>query len=61
MNTRLKLGLETAIQRWIDKNVEHPDWPSGYSYDDEAINMANAAEIVFDASREGQEFAEKES
>lgn len=61
MNTRLRLGLEMAIQKWLDKNVESGDWPSGWIYDNEAINMAKAAEIVFDASREGQAFAENES
>jgi len=61
MNTRLKFELESAINKWMDDNCEAGDWPSGFVYESEIVDMANAAALVFDASNKGQSFAIEEN
>lgn len=60
MTTRLKAKLEKSIQRWIDEECEHGDWPQFWVCDSFVPLMTEAAYSVFKASYEGQQFAEKE-
>lgn len=59
MTTKLKLALETAIEQVIE-NVENPDWPY-YIHSQLVRQMTNAAEMVFDASQDGQEYFASET
>ena len=54
MNTRLLAELENAIQAWMNENCGEDDWPNAYVYDGQAVDMAKAASLVFDASVRGQ-------
>lgn len=60
MDTRLKADLEKAISDWVERNCETGEWPDRYFYNDQHVDMAEAAARVFDASVKGQEFAENE-
>ena len=59
MNTKLKLAIEQAIDNVLDKNAEENLW-DGYIHPELSKQMATAAEQVFDATMQGQEFAQNE-
>lgn len=60
MRTSLKLKLEQAIDKWMQDNCDDDDWPDMYVYGDLYVDMATAAEQVFDSSHKGQKFADNE-
>jgi len=58
MNTKLRAQIETAIDGVIQRNAENCLW-SELIPDNLSCEMAKAAELVFDASQEGQKYAEE--
>ena len=52
MNIKLKVSLEEAIGRWIEKKCESDEWGETrhYVHDSLTQEMTNAAEAVFDAT-----------
>lgn len=53
----MKLEIEQAIDKVIQKRAEEPPWKFMVT-DDLHIKMADAAEIVFDMCMSGQEYLE---
>jgi len=49
MYPALKAELEAAISEFIEKSCEHDRWPAIYVSATLSMDMANAAESVFDA------------
>lgn len=60
MQTEMFLRLERAIGKVIDHYSESPLW-DGLIEAELHRKMAQAAALVFDASMDGQAFAEKEN
>ncbi len=60
MNTRLQATLEAAIQKWCDEECESSEWGLTWMYDQQVVDMAKAAALVFDASCAGQQFAKEQ-
>jgi hypothetical protein len=60
MSTRLKAGIEAAIQKWMDAECEAEDWPDAYIAPTTVIRMTEAAYAVFMANAEGQQFSEEQ-
>lgn len=56
MDLNLKTDLYNSIQKWMDKNCESDVWPNIVIGDRTAEMMANAAESVFDACLESQQY-----
>ena len=57
MKTEDRLLLENAIKNAVGKICDKGE-QDYFVYDDLAVDMTNAAIIVWDANRKGQEFAE---
>lgn len=60
MSTRLLAALEAKVQEWMDAECEANDWPDAYVAPSLRSQMAKAAFLVFEANRDGQEYAESE-
>lgn len=58
MNTKMKAALEQAIDDVIQNHAEEDMW-DGYIHNELHIQMANAAEQVFDAAQTVQVFAKQ--
>lgn len=56
MNFELKVKLVAAIESWISKNCESDNWPEIVIGNETVLHMANAAEAVFDACLESQQY-----
>jgi len=62
MKTKLKLALETAIESVIEKSCEKDLWSDeNYIHSNLYLQMTEAAERVFDAAMDAQEFARQEA
>lgn len=59
MNFELKNSLIDAIQKWADKNCDKDKWPEIIVGDETIYHMASAAESVFDACLESQQYGIK--
>lgn len=59
MNLELKVKLVAAIESWINKNCKSNNWPEIIVGNETALHMANAAEAVFDACLESQQYGIK--
>ena len=59
MNAKLKYQIEEAIDKVIADNCETPSW-EGMIHPQLARQMTNAAEQVFDAAMDAQQFAQEE-
>jgi len=59
MDLNLKVELYKSIQRWMDKSCESDVWPDIIIGDRTAEMMTNAAEAVFDACLESQQYGIK--
>jgi len=59
MNSKLLFLLEEAIETLMNEQAEKDFW-DGYIHNTLYKEMATAAAMVFDASMNGQEFAERE-
>lgn len=60
MNTLLKHHIEVALQIALDEHCEEHLW-SGWIHDELVIQMATAAEQVFDSAMKAQTFAKEQS
>lgn len=58
MNTKLRAEIETAIDAVIQKHAEDNLW-TGFIHDDLHVQMAIAAEQVFDATMAVQKLVEE--
>lgn len=56
MNFNIKKELVLTIEKWIEKNCDQDEWPDIVIGDRTAEMMANAAESVFDACLESQQY-----
>ncbi len=59
MDTRIKADLEDAIQKVLNDGCEHDAW-SHFIHPELVKQMANAAELIFDASQDAQSYFEQE-
>lgn len=59
MTFELKKELVAAIQKWADKNCDGNNWPEIVVGDETIFYMAGAAESVFDACLESQQYGIK--
>lgn len=56
MNFELKKELVAAIQKWTEEQCEEENWPGIVVGNDTVFHMASAAESVFDACLESQQY-----
>jgi len=59
MDLKLKADLYNSIQKWMDKNCDLDVWPNIVIGDRTAEMMTGAAEAVFDACLESQQYGIK--
>jgi len=59
MNSQMLADLEKAIDKVIEAYAEEGYW-DGYIHPQLSRQMTNAAAMVFDATMDGQEYAERE-
>jgi len=59
MNTKLKATIEEHIQKALDIRAEDGCWEY-YIHPELVKQMTNAAEVVFDAAQDAQEYFEHE-
>jgi hypothetical protein len=59
MQTKMLADLEKAVEGWMDKLSDSPEWMGVWYPENLHVMMAKAAALVFDANRAGQEFAQE--